>query len=192
VQASAIARHIPYVIGMNQAVGDQAAREFAVNFYDTLAAGESIEFGYKLGCVSISMAGMPEELTPVLKKKSDFSELDAAERSRDASVGDIVEESSPVVEKARSLASPPVALSNLDNPEGSVSFDSPLYIDRPPIESNCYPTIAQPGALIRIKSPRQMGKTSLLQHILHQAREQGHQAAYLNFQSTDSSFLTNL
>jgi len=193
VQAEAIARHIPYVIGMNQAVGDQAAQEFAVGFYDTLAAGESIEFAYKLGCVSISMAGIPEELTPVLKKKSDFSQLDAAERSRDASVSDnIVEKSSPVVENARSIASPPVSISNLDNPEGSVSLDCPLYIDRPPIESDCYQTIVKPGALIRVKAPRQMGKTSLLQRILHHALEQGHQTAYLNFQSADGSFLTNI
>lgn len=33
IQATAIAQHIPYVIGMNQAVGDAAAREFAVGFY---------------------------------------------------------------------------------------------------------------------------------------------------------------
>lgn len=46
---------------MKQAVEDNAAREFAVGFYDTLAAGESIEFAYKLSCVSISMAGITEE-----------------------------------------------------------------------------------------------------------------------------------
>lgn len=192
VQAEAIARHIPYVIGMKQTVGDNAAREFAVGFYDTLAAGESIEFAYKLGCVSISMAGIPEELTPVLKKKSDFSELDAAERSRDASGSDIIEESSPVVENARLIAAPPVFMPNLDNPEGSVSLDSPLYIDRPPIESDCYQTIVKPGALIRIKAPRQMGKTSLVQRILSHAKEQGYQTAYVNFQSADGSSLTNL
>ncbi|MEG4584029.1 AAA-like domain-containing protein [Microcoleus sp. MOSTC5] len=192
VQAEAIARHIPYVIGMNQAVGDKAAREFAVGFYDSLAAGESIERAYKLGCVSISMADIPEELTPVLKKKSDFSELDAAGRSRDASGSDIVEESSPAVENVRSIAAPPVSLLNLDNPEGSLSLDSPLYIDRPPIESDCYQTIVKPGALIRVKAPRQMGKTSLVQRILYRAKEEGYQTAYLNFQWADGSFLTHL
>ncbi|AFZ07219.1 adenylate/guanylate cyclase [Oscillatoria nigro-viridis PCC 7112] len=192
VQAEAIARHIPYVIGMNQAVGDRAAREFAVGFYDALAAGESIERAYKLGCVSISMAGIPEQLTPVLKKKSDVSELDAGDRSRDASGSDTVEESSPAVENRRSIAAPPLSLLNLDNPEGSVSLDSPLYIDRPPIESDCYQTIVKAGALIRIKAPRQMGKTSLVQRILYRAKEQGYQTAYLNFQWADGSFLTNL
>jgi hypothetical protein len=69
VQAEAIFKHIPYVIGMNKAVGDRAAIEFAVGFYDALGAGESIEFAYKLGCQAIQMAGIPEHLTPKLKKK---------------------------------------------------------------------------------------------------------------------------
>lgn len=69
VQAETIVKHIPYVIGMEQAVGDQAAIEFAVGFYDALGAGESIEFAYKLGCKAIQLAGIPEHLTPKLKKK---------------------------------------------------------------------------------------------------------------------------
>jgi CHAT domain-containing protein len=69
VQAAAIAKHIPYVIGMNKAIGDRAAIEFAVIFYAALGAGESVEFAYKLGCNAIRMAGIEEYLTPVLKKK---------------------------------------------------------------------------------------------------------------------------
>lgn len=67
VQAEAIARHIPYVIGMNKAIGDKAAIEFAVGFYDALGAGESVEFAYKFACSSIRMARIPEYLIPVLK-----------------------------------------------------------------------------------------------------------------------------
>lgn len=70
MQADVIAQHIPYVIGMTQAIGDRAAIEFAVGFYDALAAGESIEFSYRLGCSAIQMAGIPEHLTPVLKQRS--------------------------------------------------------------------------------------------------------------------------
>ena len=69
VQAAAIANHIPYVIGMNKAIGDRAAIEFAVIFYAALGAGESVEFAYKLGCNAIRMAGIEEYLTPVMKKK---------------------------------------------------------------------------------------------------------------------------
>jgi uncharacterized protein YjbI with pentapeptide repeats len=69
VQAEAIARHIPYVIGMKRAIGDQAAIKFAIGFYDGLLAGESIEFAYRLGCNAIQTAGIPEHLTPVLKQR---------------------------------------------------------------------------------------------------------------------------
>ncbi|MEH1825792.1 MAG: CHAT domain-containing protein [Nostoc sp.] len=69
VQAEAIAQHINYVIGMKQAIGDKAAIEFAVGFYDALGAGRTVEFAHKLGCVAIRLAGVPEQLTPVLKKK---------------------------------------------------------------------------------------------------------------------------
>jgi predicted negative regulator of RcsB-dependent stress response len=68
VQAEAIARHIPYVIGMSQAIGDQAAIEFSVGFYDALGAGRGIDFAYDFACESIRGAGIAEHLTPVLKK----------------------------------------------------------------------------------------------------------------------------
>jgi hypothetical protein len=193
VQAKAIADYIPYVIGMNQAVGDNAAREFAVGFYDALGAGKTVEFAYEFGCTSISMAGIPEALTPVLRKKPD-SPVETVEKTEGLKVATNETIETPVIssENTRSIASPPLSLVNLDNPEGSVSLDCQLYIERPTIESDCYQTIVKPGALIRVKAPRQMGKTSLLQRILHHAKEEGHQTAYLNFQSADASFLTNL
>lgn len=79
-----------------------------------------------------------------------------------------------------------------ENPDGQVSLDSPFYVERPPIEGDCYETILRPGSLIRVKAPRQMGKTSLMERILHHARQQGYQTASLNFQSADSEFLTSL
>ncbi|MDF5733931.1 MAG: CHAT domain-containing protein, partial [Rhizonema sp. PD38] len=69
VQASAIAQHIPYVIGMNKAIGDKAAIKFATGFYSAIASGESVEFAYKLGCSVIQLDGIAEYLTPVLKKR---------------------------------------------------------------------------------------------------------------------------
>lgn len=72
VQAKAIAEHINYVIGMSQAIGDKAAIEFAVGFYDAIGAGKTIEFAYKFGCVAIQLAGISEENTPKLIKKSEL------------------------------------------------------------------------------------------------------------------------
>jgi hypothetical protein len=75
VQAQAIAQHIPYVIGMNQAIGDRAAIAFAVGFYDALGAGGSIEFAYRLGCSAIRMEGIAEHLTPVLLQQSNTEDV---------------------------------------------------------------------------------------------------------------------
>lgn len=66
LQAEAIAAHVPYVVGTSQAIGDRAAIEFAVSFYDGLGAGESVEFAFALGRNAIEMAGLNEQLTPVL------------------------------------------------------------------------------------------------------------------------------
>ncbi|WP_245246358.1 CHAT domain-containing protein [Nostoc sp. ATCC 53789] len=67
VQAEAISQHINYVIGMTQTIGDKAAINFSVAFYDALGSGEEVEFAFELGCSQI--IGLKEHLTPVLKKK---------------------------------------------------------------------------------------------------------------------------
>ena len=76
-------------------------------------------------------------------------------------------------------------------PGGQVELTSGFYIDRPPIESRCYETIAQPGALIRIKAPRQMGKTSLMARILHHAEQQGSRTVALSFQLANRKIFAN-
>lgn len=68
-QAEAISRHIPYVIGMSEAIGDRAAIEFAIGFYDALGAGRSIEDAFKFGRNAIRLMDIPEHLTPVLHKR---------------------------------------------------------------------------------------------------------------------------
>ncbi|NJM71458.1 MAG: TIR domain-containing protein [Scytonema sp. RU_4_4] len=68
VQAEAISQHIQYVIGMNREIGDKAAVNFAVAFYDALAAGEEVEFAYELGCSQL--ISLKENQIPVLKRKS--------------------------------------------------------------------------------------------------------------------------
>ncbi len=80
----------------------------------------------------------------------------------------------------------------LDNPEGVVPLDSPFYIERLPIESDCYEEIEQPGALIRIKAPKQIGKTSLLNRILHHAEQQGYRTVRFNLQKMDGEAFKSL
>jgi hypothetical protein len=69
LQVQAIVQHVQYVIGMNQAIGDEAAIVFTTAFYDALGAGRPIDFAFKSGRAAIQFAGFPEHLTPVLTRR---------------------------------------------------------------------------------------------------------------------------
>ena len=69
-QANAIAKSIPYVIGMKKEIGDKAAIAFSIGFYKGIAAGQSIDKAYNLGCIQIGMqTGMKQSVIPILIKK---------------------------------------------------------------------------------------------------------------------------
>ena len=67
---------------------------------------------------------------------------------------------------------------------------SSFYIQRPEIENNCYQNILQPGALIRIKSPRKMGKTYLISRIFDHVKQKGYRTVSINLWSQEN--LTDL
>ncbi|MDF5721015.1 MAG: AAA-like domain-containing protein [Rhizonema sp. PD37] len=60
------------------------------------------------------------------------------------------------------------------------------------MEEKCYKAIMQPGALVRIKAPQQMGKTFLSEKLLEYARQQGYQTAKLDLKLADLNILTDL
>lgn len=348
VQADAIAQQIDYVIGMNQAIGDQAAIKFAVGFYDALGYGRSFEEAYEFGLSAIDLQGIPETSTPVLKAKphsssfpketelaidsevpvpidsqakrvflsyraqdpdrslayqfyqaiqeaghigfmagesirlgenwseridkelercdyfllllseqSAVSEMVTEEVRRAKQLRDLSPTQKPIILPIRvnfpmssplnydlrgylqriqqrqwtsaadtpkilqevlslfatgetpqltepqerpivpedSPDTPPLPIAEPElyrEPGGVVPLVSNLYVERQPIETDCYREILQPGALIRIKAPRQMGKTSLMARILNYAKEQGYEAIPLSFQRADSQLFTNL
>jgi len=66
IQGQAIAQHIPGVIGIHQAMGNKAATEFAVSFYESVGSGRSIELAYKLGCSALQLEGIASHLLPIL------------------------------------------------------------------------------------------------------------------------------
>ncbi|HEX5735712.1 MAG TPA: CHAT domain-containing protein [Blastocatellia bacterium] len=68
-QAEAISKHIPYVIGMKKEIGDRAAIEFAVGFYDAIGAGRSVEEAFEFGRNAILSEEIPEHLTPILHNR---------------------------------------------------------------------------------------------------------------------------
>lgn len=77
-------------------------------------------------------------------------------------------------------------------PSGSVPLNSLFYVERPPIEERTYTEINKPGSLIRIKAPRQMGKTSLMHRILAHTKHTGLHAVLISLQQADSQVFTDL
>lgn len=102
---------------------------------------------------------------------------------------ELSEAQSPVIETPNK---PPLPVAEPELPEGQVDLASQFYVERPSIESRCYEQIEKPGALIRIKAPRQMGKTSLMARILHHGDSQGCLKVQLSFQLADGKIFTDL
>ncbi|MBD2616219.1 AAA-like domain-containing protein [Nostoc punctiforme FACHB-252] len=344
VQAQAISQHIPCVIGMKKAIGDRAAIEFAVGFYDALGAKKSYEFAYNLGCNAIRMTGISEQDIPTLLKTAQIESMSAktqplqlasspvstkaitsqrvfisyrsqqpdaglaqefynqlvaagheafmaaasiswgqnwVERideelkrcdyfllllseqsaSSDMVAGEVrtarklqdklgkpvilpvrvnlpfddplnyelrsflqtiqqrqwksqadtpvilseilallstgsapqpvAEEITPtpiVVKRDR----PPLPVAELELPGGTIQLASRFYVQREPWESRSLEQIEKNAGLIRIKAPRQMGKTSLLARICHHATELGYRTATLDFLETDETIFEDL
>ena len=342
VQAKELMKHVPYVVGMNQAIGDQAAIEFATGFYDGLGYGRSYPQAYELGLSAIDLENLPDTLTPVLLQRSQAGameppltaapvstgkrvfisyrdqlpdrmlaqtfyqalqqtghepfmaetslqlgetwakrireELEAADYfllllSPESATSEMVTEEVKLAKALREtsqaelpvilpirvqfplddplnyelrgylqqiqqrqwsgdedtaallvevqavlqgeqrklvayVAEDPVIPNVVDSrdrpplpaaepelkrePGGSVPLTSGLYVERCPIEADCFVEIEEPGALIRIKAPRQMGKTSLMARILSHARAQGYEAIPISFQRADSQVFGDL
>ncbi|HEY9613711.1 AAA-like domain-containing protein [Allocoleopsis sp.] len=87
---------------------------------------------------------------------------------------------------------PPQPVAEPELPMGQVELASAFYVERSGIDERCYEAIAKPGALIRIKAPRQMGKTSLMARILQRATNLGYRTVPLSFQLADSKVFTDL
>lgn len=90
--------------------------------------------------------------------------------------------------------SPPSGSDNevIEEPTGQVPLSSLLYLGRPPIETTCYQAIARPYALIRIKAPRQMGKSSLMRRILDAAAQHGNEIVYLSLEQATQDHFKNV
>ena len=84
------------------------------------------------------------------------------------------------------------SISALELPNTPVPLDSALYIERPPIESQAFAEITKPGALIRIKAPRHMGKTSLVMRVLAHGQSHGYYTVRLNLLQAENKVLNNL
>jgi hypothetical protein len=81
---------------------------------------------------------------------------------------------------------------SLSYPSGSVPLESPYYLERPLVEQQVFEEIGKPGSLVRIKGPKEMGKTSLMLRALAHANAQGYKTVSLNLEQVDEAILNDL
>ncbi|MBD2774335.1 AAA-like domain-containing protein [Iningainema tapete] len=183
--AKAISQHVHYVIGMNQPIGDKAAIVFAQGFYDGLGYEnldnqDIIQRAFDEGLVAIKMEDISQGQIPVLEKKLLGIENSAPEPETNIY---IEQDAGNNIHNSWTM--------ELEYPDGYVPVNSPFYIEQDGIES-VYETLLKPGSLIRIKAPKLMGKTSLLNRLLDYAEKQNYQSVYLDLGGIDKAILTNL
>jgi len=164
IQAEAIVQYVPYVLGMTQQIGDEAAIVFAKGFYEAVFEGETIVKAFELGKNRLELKGILQAHIPVLLQKS---------------------------RQSVSLFTPDSSTVILEEPEGAVRMGSNFYIARSPQEEQAYKAIDEPHALLRIKSPQRMGKSSMLMRVLEKVRCQGNRTTWLDLHKCDRRFLEN-
>lgn len=65
-QAEAVVQHVPAAIGMNRAIGDEAARVFSSQFYSAIGFGHSVGKAFQQAKAALMLESIPEESTPEL------------------------------------------------------------------------------------------------------------------------------
>ena len=85
----------------------------------------------------------------------------------------------------------PMPNAPLEQPTGTVPLDSRYYIARDDDE-RCYQNLSEKYSLIRIKAPRQYGKTSLLARLILRAKALNYHVVSFNFQEFDKPLLSDL
>lgn len=86
---------------------------------------------------------------------------------------------------------PPSPVAPLEVPRGAVRLDSKYYVERDQ-EKHFIQCLDHPGALLRIRGPRQFGKTSLLTRVMAQADQQDYHIVAIDFQEIDKNTLADL
>lgn len=70
-QAQAVTQHIEVAIGMNEAIGDEAARIFAAQFYSAIGFGRSVQVAFDQAIAALMLEGILEDHTPKLFTRPD-------------------------------------------------------------------------------------------------------------------------
>ena len=180
-----VRRGIPAVVAMQYSILDNTAKLFADEFYRTLALGYPVDAAIQSTRNAISME--------VGLDKRDFATPVLYMRAKNGIILNVVKKKAlePQLSNQESIIKNNF-MQSLEYPDGAVPLDSSFYLERDGIESLCYQTLEKPAALIRIKAPKFMGKTSLARRIVAQGEKLNYQGVYLDLGAVNKKVITNL
>jgi AAA-like domain/TIR domain len=84
----------------------------------------------------------------------------------------------------------PLPLASIELESGAMDVESRLYIRRE-VDALATGVMSRQGKTLNLKGARQMGKSSLLMHLLATALEAGKRVAFIDFQELDSAVLAS-
>lgn len=146
------------------------------------------DVGFALATVSKFLTGKPVDFTTFdeLCRKLDLEWKDIANLNFELAGPAVEQKLEAIQEVGGDQGKSPRYLS------GAVPLSSSFYLERQPVEAEVKQEIKEAGALIRIKAPREMGKTSLLLRVLEDAQRLGYRTVSLNLEQVDRAILSDL
>ncbi|MDJ0730405.1 MAG: AAA-like domain-containing protein [Crocosphaera sp.] len=137
------------------------------------------------GCIAIS-SGLAEILDKMVRQdyRQRYQDANEALKALEEMIARSVQETSCPRESRHNPC--------LDQPRGHVALGSSFYIERGELETRCYREIVKQAALIRLKAPLDMGKTSLMVRILDHAQKQGYRTILLPFTRFEETVYSDL
>ncbi|VXD12364.1 CHAT domain-containing protein [Planktothrix paucivesiculata] len=133
IQANAIHQHIDCVVGMNQAIGDQAAIKFAVGFYRALGAGEPYENCFESGRTLIDLNAIPEVDKPQIKYRNRTKNAAMSSNPESKKTMPSPQENPPSMNKSQSLGNITISGNSGTHYQGFQAFntvDSEVNLDQ--------------------------------------------------------------
>lgn len=85
-----------------------------------------------------------------------------------------------------------VAIVDWENPGRKMLLTSPFYIARSNLEDGIYGQLMEPGGLVRIKAPREFGKSSLMSRVVAKLEGAGAKTVSIDFREIEPRYLQDL
>ncbi|MFK8185496.1 MAG: AAA-like domain-containing protein, partial [Phormidesmis sp.] len=156
----------------------------------------ALSLGYEEGYLKDTGSRLWQSLSdslgyPVSKKRLRYTLQEIVAQSQ-SSKTDAVSPATATTTPANADPSPPAFEPSVGYPGSPLSFGSPLYIQRPPVETLSVAALQHPGGLLRINAPWRMGKTSLINHLIGEFQQMGQATVVIDMRQIDTTSLESL